>query len=165
MGLAIFAICLFQVLNGYLRPSMYKKNSHDQLGGTVFSSSKDNSSVNDSSSDGTTNKTKEDAVDKNNVNNNNNDIEQLSNNEDMVESSTPQKTIARLFFEIGHRIIGSVLLVLSALNIISGLKLYAIRYYVDNNWTIIAFWSYIGTLLVIVLSLKLMSRFRIHSSN
>jgi len=165
MGLAIFAICLFQVLNGYLRPSMYKKNSHDQLGGTVFSSSKDNSSVNDNSSDATTNKTKEDAVDKNNVNNNNNDIEQLSNNEDMVESSTPQKTIARLFFEIGHRIIGSVLLVLSALNIISGLKLYAIRYYVDNNWTIIAFWSYIGTLLVIVLSLKLMSRFRIHSSN
>lgn len=68
-----------------------------------------------------------------------------------------KKTSARLAFEIGHRIFGSLLIALSFYNIDAGLKLFALIYG-TSNWITTGFWTWIGVFLVTVFGLTMYSR-------
>merc|ERR1712154_482067 len=75
-----------------------------------------------------------------------NDVEETTGVENGENASAPKKSIIRIAFEIGHRVIGAALIVLSFYNIDSGLKRYSLFFGTDTTLNTV-FYGWIGAFL------------------
>lgn len=112
-GLAVFIIVLFQALAGYFRPSPPKKDTNNQDDGDETEAT------------------------------NGNEVEQAVQLEETSKPAGPTKTVARIAWEISHRLIGLALLGLAWYNCTSGIELQEEKYDETVDWSAI-FWGVTG---------------------
>jgi DOMON domain/Eukaryotic cytochrome b561 len=126
IGLSIFILALVQAINGVLRPHVPSQSTNITTS-TATKQGEENYDTTDNV---------EDTAVVNNQDNNNHIVIKKSNN--------------RIYWEIGHRIIGVVLLGLAWYNCYTGINKYETRF--DDDYTVV-FWSMLGAIIGSILLL------------
>jgi len=174
IGLSIFVLVVAQMLSGIFRPHLPPPPSPPPSDSNQDDDDNDKKMVRaDGAKDGQVNGGKDPTATKGSLTSNDND-----NNDNEIKQATPeptlntqQKSMARRFFEVQHRVLGATLVVLAWINCTIGIR----KVFDDDDdeieqgggggsssTTVLAiFWAIAGGITVVVISLRLLIQLNI----